>query len=87
MTMAYVCEKDTSLMSTSVKVIRVCDHLVHVIGPLTITSQSITRGIFIIYIIKIILLYLKAVTFIKHRITRGFNTIRVLVENLIGMRA
>jgi hypothetical protein len=37
MTKASVCGKDVSLMSASVKVRGMCDHLVHVIGPLTAT--------------------------------------------------
>jgi hypothetical protein len=49
-------------------------------------SQSITEGLFIIYIIKIILLHLRAISFNKHHITRGFNTTGVLVENMIDTR-
>jgi hypothetical protein len=37
MTMASVCGKDTSLMSTLVKVRGMCDHLVCVMGPSTAT--------------------------------------------------
>jgi hypothetical protein len=37
MTMTSMCGKDMSLMSTSAKVIGVCDHLVRVIGPSTAT--------------------------------------------------
>jgi hypothetical protein len=36
-TIASVCGKDKSLMSSSLKVIGTCNHLVLVIGPLTAT--------------------------------------------------
>jgi hypothetical protein len=35
---------------------------------------------------KIILLHLGAISFIKYRITRGFNTTGVLLENMTGTR-
>jgi hypothetical protein len=45
--------------------------------------QYIIRSFFIIYNIKIKLLHLRAISLIKHRVTCGFNTTGVLVENTI----
>ena len=48
--------------------------------------QGFTRNFFIIYNIKIILLHFGVISLIKHRITYGFNTTRVLVEKPIYAR-